>query len=149
MEYFERKRPMLASVICVVTVLVSVQMLLRTMHLMPALPSRFQPRDHLALHEALRVIEPVLNILGAAYLWRMRHVAWVLFAVEAFVVMLAGLYLGYISPSGHMRDLIAVHHETAVYACSLIFELALTIYVWRITTTPQASARRRIRSHVV
>jgi hypothetical protein len=147
MDYSNRKRPMLASVICIGSVIISVPTLLRALHVIPPLASFPAPTDHVLLHRVLKMVEPVLDLRGAIYLWQMRPFAAILFAAEASVVAFSGLYLGFIDPSEHMRTLRAAHHETVIYLLLVAFEFALTIYVWRITAKPRGIASESVLSN--
>jgi len=137
MDHSDRKRPALASAICVVIVITSGPTLLRALHLIPPLTSFPPPTDHVLLHHVLKVVEPVLNLLGAIFLWQMRPLATILFAAEAIVVILSGLYLAFIVPSERMLTLRASRHETVIYLLIVAFECAFTFYVWRITARPR------------
>jgi len=144
MDHSDRKRPVLASAICIVTVIVSGPTLLRALHLIPPLASFPGPTDHVLLHHVLKIVEPVLNLLGAIFLWQMSPVATILFAAEAIVVILSGLYLGFIDPSERMLTLRASRHETVIYLLIVAFECAFTFYVWHITAIP-----RELRSEAI
>jgi hypothetical protein len=134
------RRPLLATVICAFFIVISGKTLLRAFHLLPPLAAFSELTDHLLLRHVLRIVEPVLNLLGAIYLWQMRPFAAVLFAAEAIVSTLAALYLTFIDPSERMQVLKANHHATLFVALAVAFEFALTVYVWRITTKPLAAA---------
>ena len=79
----------------------------------------------------------MLNLVGAIFLWQMRPLSVILFAAEAIVVILSGLYLAFIDPSGRMLTLRASRHETVIYLLIVAFECAFTFYVWRITARPR------------
>jgi hypothetical protein len=144
MDRSDRERTLLTSVICIGTVVISGHTLLRGLHLIPSLASFPAPTDHVLLHSVLKIVEPVLNLLGAIYLWQMRPVATILFAAEAIVVFLSGLYLGFIDPSERMLTLQASHHETVIYLLIVAFECAFTFYVWRITARRQDNASESV-----
>jgi hypothetical protein len=114
-------------------------MLLRDLHLLPPLISASEPTDHLLLRNTLKVVEPVLNLLGAICLWMMHRFAAPLFAAEAILITVAGFYLSFIDPSPRMHSLQIAHPVIGVYTYPLTvaFEVALTIYVWRITRRSQ------------
>jgi hypothetical protein len=147
MDHSDRKRPVLASVICIVAVITSGPTLLRALHLIPPLTSFPAPTDHVLLHHVLTIVEPVLNLLGAIFLWQMRPVATILFAAEAIVLILSGLYLAFIDPSERMLTLRASRHETVIYLLIVAFECALIFCVWRITPRPQNIASESVLSN--
>jgi hypothetical protein len=149
MDRSDRKRPLLASVICVGTVIVSGQTLMRGLHLIPPLTLIPPSPDHIAVHSVLKILEPVLNLLGAIYLWQMRPLATILFAAETIVIMLSGLYLGFISPGEHMLALRFARPEMIIslYLLAVAFDFALTIYVWRITAIPRGLRSEAIPSN--
>jgi hypothetical protein len=147
MGYSNRKRPMLASVLCIGVLIISGPTLLRALHVIPPLASFPAPTDHLPLRQVLKFVEPVLDLLGAIYLWQMRPFATILFAAEAIVIALSGLYLGFIDPGERMRTLRTVHHTTAIYLFIVAFEFALTIYVWHITTRSRSIPSESVLSN--
>jgi hypothetical protein len=147
MDRSDRKRPLLASVICVITVIGSGPTLLRALHLIPPLTSFPAPTDHVLLHHVLKIVEPMLNLVGAIFLWQMRPLSVILFAAEAIVVILSGLYLAFIDPSGRMLTLRASRHETVIYLLIVAFECAFTFYVWRITAIPRGLRSEAIPSN--
>ena len=78
--------------------------------LLPPLLRVPDPSSHIVLHHWLRIVEPVLDLLGATYLWLMRPFAWIFIAIDTAVIRFSGLYLGYIDPDDHMMALRAAHH---------------------------------------
>jgi hypothetical protein len=146
MDRSDRKRPLLASV-CVITVIVSGQTLMRGLHLIPPSTSFPAPTDHVLLHHVLKIVEPVLNLLGAIFLWHMRPLATIFVAAEAIVVILSGLYSAFIDPSERMLTLRASRHETVSYLLIVAFECAFTFYVWRITARAQNIASESLLSN--
>jgi hypothetical protein len=133
MNASRRRRPLLASVICFCVLVVSGPALLRALHVIPPLRSFPAPTDHVSLHHVLSILEPTLNLLAAFYLWQMRPIATILFATEGMVQVLSGFYLAFVDPSQRMLTLRANHHETTLYLLVTAFEVALTVYVWRVT----------------
>lgn len=135
---WEGRRPLLATIICAVFFVASGKTLLRTIHLLPPLPFGPEPVDHMLLRTILKVAESVLYLSGAIFLWQMRPIAWKFFAAETSLAMLGAIYLTYIDPSEHMLALRATHHATVTILLAMAFDIAITIYVWRITTKQPA-----------
>jgi hypothetical protein len=136
------KRPLLATIICAVTIVISGKTLLRAFHLLPPLTSFPEPTDHLLLRHVLKIVEPVLNLIGAVYLWQMKPFATTLFAAEAVLLTIVGFYLNFIDPSPHTRSHLVERLSTPVYLLMVAFEFGLTVYVWRITSRLQEEQTR-------
>lgn len=128
------RRPLLATVICAFLIVISIRVLLRTFHILPPLPGG--PVDHPQLQYLLSIVESSLQFLGAIFLWQMRPFAATLFATEAILATLSGIYLALINPGEHMLALRATHPKTVFVSIALAtaFHFALALYAWRIAT---------------
>jgi len=134
MTYYTN-RPFFVKFLCLFTFLTSGQVILRTMHLLPERQSTIQAyAGHPVLIQQMAVIQAVLALVAAFFLWGMSKLAAQLYLISFFTSIVLAIYLLFISPSSSATQS-RLHPATLIVALCIgfIFEGGRCWYAWWVT----------------
>jgi hypothetical protein len=131
---YPRKAPPLAMGISGITALISILVIVGSLHvLLNWDPSQSQPA-HALLHAILNCAGAILGLVAAFLLQTMRFAAAKLFAVKFVFGMAIDIYFIGIVPDGLMLHARSMRAFPWIMLLGILLALARLMYVWRITS---------------